>query len=192
MDAFGQNQFELRRKFFSFPHTSFTIFSGSGAPLLYGRKKGFKLKEDIRVFEDEGLTREVLAIQARSVLDISATYDVTDSRERRPVGILRRKGLKSILRDEWQILGLNEEPIATVQEDSQAMALVRRFLSNLIPQSYHVLAKDSFPIGEIKQNFNPFLLHLRIDFSRDSARVLDRRLGLAAAVVLGTIEGRQG
>ena len=187
---FDQNQYELRRKFFAFIHTGFTIFSGSGAPILYGRKKGFKLKEDIRLYEDEQLTREVLSIQARSMIDFSATYDVTDSRQRKPVGILRRKGLKSLLRDEWELLGPNEQLIATVQEDSQAMALLRRFLSNLIPQSYHVMVNQS-PIGEIKQNFNPFLLHLKIDFSLDSKRALDRRLGLAAAAVLGTIEGRQ-
>ena len=77
-----------------------------------------------------------------------------------------------------------------VQEDSQVMALLRRFLSNLIPQSYHVLVNGS-PVAEIRQNFNPFLLRLTIDFSLDTRRAVDHRLGLAVASMLGTLEGRQ-
>ncbi len=90
----------------------------------------------------------------------------------------------------WHILDANEQHVAVAQEDSQAMALLRRFLSNLIPQSYHILVNGS-PVAEIHQNFNPFVLHLRIDFSLDARRSLDRRLGLALASILGTLEGRQ-
>ena len=190
MDRFGENRYQLRRKLFSFIHTGFTIFNAAEVPVLYGRKKGFKLKEDIRLYEDADLTREVMSIQARSMIDFSASYDVTDRSGAR-LGVLRRKGLRSILRDEWEILGPTEQPIATVQEDSQLMALLRRFLSNLIPQSFHILSGSS-PIGEISQNFNPFLLKLNLDFSLDTRKQLDRRLGIAAAALLGTIEGRQG
>lgn len=190
MDAFAHNRYELRRKFFSFIHTNFFIHGPTGDIVLFGRKKGFKLKEDIRLFADAEMQREVLSIQARSVIDFSATYDVTDSAKRTRIGVLRRKGLRSLLRDEWEILDLNEQPLATVQEDSAGMAFLRRFLSNLIPQSFHI-RKDAAPLGDIHQNFNPFRLRLTIDFTSDSGRRLDRRLGLAAASVLGTIEGRQ-
>ena len=190
MDAFSGNQYELRRKFFSIVHTDFYLHDSSGAIVLWGRKKGFKLKEDIRLYEDAEMTREVLSIGARAMMDISGTYDVTDSRGGRRVGVVQRKGLRSILRDEWHILDANEKPTAILMEDSQAMALLRRFLSNLIPQSFHITAGGS-PIAEIKQNFNPFHLRLTIDFSLDTRELLDRRLGLAVLALLGTIEGRQ-
>lgn len=189
MDAFAHDRYELRRKFFSPIHTDFTIFGPAGDAVLFGRKKGFKLKEDIRLYEDEGRQREVLAIAARSVIDFSGNYDVTDAKGQR-VGVLRRKGLRSILRDEWHILNASEQPLAVVQEDSQLMAILRRFASNLIPQSYHVLV-DGSAVAEIRQNFNPFLLRLTIDFSLDTRRAVDRRLGLAAAAMFGTLEGRQ-
>ncbi|MGZ8867283.1 MAG: hypothetical protein ACXW2P_02990 [Thermoanaerobaculia bacterium] len=188
MDAFAHDRYELRRKFFSPIHTNFTILGPSGQPVLFGQKKGFKLKEDVRLYADEGKQREVLAINARSVIDFSGNYDVTEGGRR--IGVLRRKGLRSILRDEWHILDANERPVATVQEDSQAMALLRRFLSNLIPQSYHALVNGS-PVAEIKQNFNPFLLRLQLDFSLDTRRALDRKLGIAIASMLATLEGRQ-
>jgi hypothetical protein len=189
MDPFAHDRYELRRKFFSPIHTDFTVLGPSGEAVLFGRKKGFKLKEDIRLYADEGREREVLAVAARSVIDFSGNYDVTDAQGRR-VGVLRRKGLRSILRDEWHILDAGEQPVAVVQEDSQLMAILRRFASNLIPQSYHVLVSGS-PVAEIRQNFNPFRLRLGIDFSLDTRRAVDRRLGLAVAAILGTLEGRQ-
>ena len=189
MDAFGFERYELRRKFFSPIHTDFSFLGPSGDPVLFGRKKGFKLKEDIRLYADEARQRELLAIEARSVIDFSGNYDVTVPQGGR-IGVLRRKGLRSILRDEWHILDANEAQVATVQEDSQLMALLRRFLSNLIPQSYHVIAGGT-PIAELRQHFNPFRLRYSIDFTLDPRRTLDRRLGLAAAALLTTIEGRQ-
>ena len=68
--------------------------------------------------------------------------------------------------------------------------MIRRFLTNLIPQSYTVEVAGQ-PLIEFKQNFNPFLLKLSLDFSKDLAPRLDRRLGIAAAVLLCAIEGRQ-
>ena len=54
------------------------------------------------------------------------------------IGVLRRRGLKSLLKDEWEILNAADQQIGTVQEDSWLMATLRRFLTNLIPQTYHV------------------------------------------------------
>lgn len=187
MNAFGYDQYLFRRKFLSLIHTDFFLHAPSGEIVLWGRKK---LKEDIRIWEDAGMQREVLSIQARQALDFSGTYDVTDARERRKIGAVRRKGLRSIVRDEWQLLDADDRPIGTMMEDSQQLALARRFLSNLIPQSFDVMLGGS-PVAEVKQRFNPFFLRLDIDFSLDSKRHLDRRFGLAAVSLLALIEGRQ-
>lgn len=190
MDAFAYEQYLFRRKFFTFIHTDFFFQSPAGTTVLWGRKKGFKLKEDIRIYEDASLQREVLSIQARRALDFSGTYDVVDSRDQRRVGVMKRKGLRSILRDEWQLLDGDEKPLGKIEEDSQGLALFRRFVSNIVPQSFQAVVGGT-PVAEFKQQFNPFKLRINIDFALDSRRQLDRRLGIAAAALLGTIEGRQ-
>jgi hypothetical protein len=43
-----------------------------------------------------------------------------------------------------------------------------------------------------KQNFNPFIMKISLDYSMDTNRLLDRRLGIAGAILLCAIEGRQG
>ncbi len=96
-----------------------------------------------------------------------------------------------MLRDEWEILDVNDNVIGKLFEDSMGMALLRRFLSSLIPQNYDIVVGSS-RVADLKQNFNPFTYQLNMDFSMDTARQLDRRVGIAAGILLAAIEGRQG
>jgi hypothetical protein len=168
----------------------FHVYDPMGNLVAYVEQKAFKLKEDITIFADEQKRQSLLIIKTRQILDFSAAYDVSDARTGAKVGALRRKGLKSILRDEWIILDADEQEIGHIQEDSTLLATLRRFLSNLIPQHY-VIELHGQPSGEIKQEFNPFVLKHRVDLRRDTGRRLDRRLALAAVVLIQAIEGRQ-
>ncbi len=187
---FGQSRFMVRRKFFKLFGGAFHIYDEAGNVAFYSKMKAFKLKEDLRVFTGEDMQQQVLSIQARNILDISATYDVTDSQTGQKVGALRRKGLKSILRDEWLILDVNDQEVGTIQEDSMLLAIVRRFLTNLVPQTFQG-AVGGAPVFTFRQHFNPFIQKISLDFSADTSGRLDRRLGIAAAVLLCAIEGRQ-
>ena len=134
---------------------------------------------------------EALVIQARQVIDFSAAYDVVDPATNTKIGALQRKGLKSILKDEWIFLDANDQQIGVIKEDNMFLALVRRFLADLIPQTY-LGAIGGEPVCLFKQNFNPFVMKIHLDFSMDQKGLLDRRLGLAAAILLCAIEGKQG
>jgi uncharacterized protein YxjI len=187
---FAYPTYLLRRKVFKLFGGAFHIFNPQGELVFFANMKAFKLKEDIRLYTGEDMQQEVLLIKARQILDISAVYDVMDASTSQKVGALKRKGLKSVLRDEWVFMDESDREIGLIQEDSTVMALVRRFLTNLIPQSYHATI-NGMPVATMKQNFNPFVLKITLDFSKDFNRVLDRRLGIAAAILLCAIEGRQ-
>jgi uncharacterized protein YxjI len=187
---FGQSRYMIRRKFFKFFGGAFHIYDDAGNVAFYSKMKAFKLKEDLRVFTGEDMGEEVLTIKARNILDISATYDVTDPKTGQKVGALRRKGLKSILRDEWLILGENDQELGTIAEDSLLLALVRRLLTNLVPQTFKGQVGGA-PVFTFRQHFNPFIQKIALDFSEDRSGRLDRRLGIAAAVLMCAIEGRQ-
>ena len=157
---------------------------------MFSQMKAFKLKEDIRLYSDESMQQELITIQARSAIDFSATYDVVDAVTRENLGSLRRKGMKSILKDEWIILNANEQEVGLIKEDSAALALLRRFLTNLVPQKFHGEI-DGRTVVEFQQNFNPMVSKLNVDFSANTNKQLDPRLGLAAAVLLLAIEVNQ-
>jgi len=189
-DRFEHQTYLVRRKIFKVFGGAFHIYDPSGQVAFYSKLKAFKLKEDIRLYTGEDMQTEVLVISARQILDIAATYDVTDPTTGEKIGALRRKGLKSIFKDEWIFLDAHDREIGLIKEDSTALALVRRFLTNLIPQGFHGEI-NGMPVCTFKQNFNPFVMKITVDFSQDINRLLDRRLGLAAGVLLCAIEGRQ-
>jgi uncharacterized protein YxjI len=187
--AFSFDRYLLKRQVFALAG-KFRFFDPSGRLVLFSEQKMFKLREDIRVYSDESKTQEVLMIKARQIIDFSAAFDVVDSATGQKVGALRRKGLASIFRDEWEILDVGDNVIGRLFEDSMGLALLRRFLTNLIPQNYDI-TMGTDRVADLKQAFNPFAYQLNIDFSMDISKRLDRRLGLAAGILLAAIEGRQ-
>lgn len=187
---FNQHKYLIRKKLLRVIGAAFHIYNTEGTLEFYVKQKGFKLKEDIRVFTSEDMTDEVLIIKARNIVDFGATYDVFDTRTNEMVGSLRRKGLKSMFKDEWIILDANNTNIGTIKEDNVGLAMVRRFLTHLIPQGY-IGRVDGQEVFRLKQYFNPFILKILLDFSADSNHLLDRRMGIAAGVLLCAIEGRQ-
>lgn len=52
-------------------------------------------------------------------------------------GTLKRRGFKSIFRDEWIIRTPTDREISRIGADSALLALVWRFLVNLILRTYH-------------------------------------------------------
>lgn len=188
--VFSGNIFRVRQKLLTLVAKKFYVEDSSGAVIAFCKQKAFKLKEDIRLYTDESETSELLNIKARAIIDFSAAYDVVDSVTGEKIGALKRKGWKSLLKDEWILMDTMDQEIGFVKEDSILMASIRRYLTNLIPQSY-VFEFRNHEVGTAKQNFNFFAPKLTLDFSADPAKILDRRLALAAALLLMAIEGRQ-
>lgn len=189
--AFQQNEYVVRRKILALLGAKFYIDDQQGNLIGFSHQKAFKLKEDIRIFTDEQMGHELVSIKARKVLDFSSAYDVVDSATQQKIGVLKRKGIKSaFLRDEWTIMDANEAPIGLIKEDSVLLAIIRRNLTNLVPQTYDFEIGGQ-RIGQAKQNFNFFAPKMKCDFSADGSKKLDRRLALSAVILLMAIEGRQ-
>lgn len=187
--AFTHNQYLLKRQAIAL-QGKFRFYDPHGNLVMFSEQKMFKLREDIRVYSDESKSQEVLSIKARQIIDFSAAYDVIDATNNEHVGTLRRKGLKSMLRDEWEILNPAGQVIGSLFEDSMGLALVRRILVSLIPQNYDISIGQSI-VADLKQRFNIFRYELDLDFSMDTANQLDRRLGIGAGILLAAVEGKQ-
>ena len=165
---------------------TYKIFQ-NGQLSFYVRQKLFRLKEAINVYSDESMQHVRPKIQARNVIDFSATYDVTDETTQERVGSFSRKGFRSMLRDTWTILDVDGLEIGQIKEDSTLLAVIRRVFLKLIPQTFHVSIHGA-EAGIIKQRFNIFKLVYDVNIKPEH---LDPRLGVAASVLLMAIEGRQ-
>ena len=189
-ERYTHDRYLVRKKVFTLLGHVFEIYDDEGNMVLYSKQKAFKLKEDIRVYTGDDMRTEVLCIKARNIIDFSAAYDVFDPLTGENVGTLRRKGFRSLLQDKWEILDTTDNPIGTIEEDSMLLALVRRFLINLVPQSFTVTV-NGHTVCQYRRRFNPFILKTEVDCSMDVNHELDRRLALAAVILLAAIEGRQ-
>ena len=210
--ALSHDRFTVRAKVFKLFGQAFHVYDPAENVVLYCKLKAFKLKEDIRLYAGEAMETPLMAIKARQVIDFSASYDVIDLTAGGPpplpgqtleyaansegglkVGALRRKGLKSMIRDSWEILGPDDAVIATVTEDGGFKAILRRLhaaFALFMPQGFFG-QMGAQRVFEMKQNMNPFVRKLACDFTGDPQETLDRRLGMAAAILLMAIEGRQ-
>jgi uncharacterized protein YxjI len=169
----------------------FRFYDPAGRLVMFSEQKMFRLREDIRVYDGEDKAREVLSIKARQIMDFSAAYDVVDTELNQKVGVLRRKGLRSILRDEWEVLDPNDRVIGQLFEDSIPMALLRRLLlGSWLPQNYDMTVGET-RVADLRQNFNLFRYELNLDFSMDTTHRIDRRVGIAAGILLAAVEGKQ-
>lgn len=188
--AFQHNQYLVKRQVFALTG-KFRVYDPAENLVLFSEQKMFRLREDIRVYADETKSQELLTIKARQIIDFSAAYDVMDTMTGEKVGVLRRKGWRSLLRDEWEVLDANDQLRGLLYEDTIGLALLRRFLlGSLLPQNYDLSIGET-RVADLRQRFNFFRYELDLDFSMDPSRMLDRRLGLAAGLLLATVEGKQ-
>jgi uncharacterized protein YxjI len=159
-----------------------------GRPVAFVRQKRMAIKEDIRFFEDENETGELFRIKARRAIDIGGRYDVTDPAGER-IGVLERRFAKSLLRSTWRLLGTDESELATAQEKSILVAILRR-VQDVLPLPYHfVILRDGREIGRVTRHFT-LRDRYTLDLAGDQDRVVDRRLAVALAVGLDTLQDR--
>lgn len=194
--SFQQQRFLIRRKFLTLAGAKFHVFNEAGNLILYSKMKAFKLKGDITIFTDETMREPVVRIRARRIINFAAAFDVFDvsTGQEYHIGALRRKGIKSLLQDEWLICDTRDQQIGLIKEESTALALLRRFIAItalFCPQRYNFTV-GNYSVGFMKQTFNPFIMKMTADFSQDTHGYLDRRLAASAAVLLCAIERKQG
>jgi uncharacterized protein YxjI len=187
LDRFRQPTYQVRRKVFKIFGGSFDVYDPNGDLVLFASQRAFKLKEDIRLYGDKQKGEELLVIKARNIIDFSAAYDVEDPITSRKLGAFKRRGWSSLFRDQWIVMDENDHEIGFIKEDG--LALLRRFIT-LIPQNYHCEINGTTACT-YRQNFNPFVYKLNIDFPENGSAT-DKRLTIAGAVLLAAIEGKQG
>jgi uncharacterized protein YxjI len=159
---------------------------GSEGPLLaFAQQKRMALKEQVTLYTDDTKQQPVLGFKARSVMDLGATYDVTDAAGN-PIGLFRKDFARSLLRSTWHLEQPGLAPI-TGQERNQVVAILRRFTDFLSWLPYHF---------DFTANGQPAFSVVKKWGLRDRYLVeiqephLDRRLVIAMAVALDALQAR--
>jgi hypothetical protein len=167
----------------------------AGPPIAYVRQRKLAIKEDIRFYADEGETRELFRIAARSVLDIGGSrYDVFEGQEK--IGFLWHKFKESLIRTTWHVGGPNEEELALARERSIVGAVLRRAIDFVpdyggwipIPYNFDFLVGENV-VGHMDRKFKLRDQYV-LDLSGDPDKKIDRRVAIALAIALDALQNR--
>ncbi|MEU6020981.1 hypothetical protein [Micromonospora sp. NPDC047134] len=156
-----------------------------GGLLAFARQKRFAFKEQVTIYTDDSQQQPLLGFKARQMLDLAATYDVTDHAGR-PIGLFRKDFAQSLLRSTWHLEQAGLPPI-TGQERSMAVAVVRRFVDSLSWLPYHFdFVAGGQPVFSVIKKWG---LRDRYVVQIQHPQI-DRRLVIAMAVALDALQSR--
>jgi uncharacterized protein YxjI len=162
--------------------------SAEGRPVAFVRQKKLAIKEDLRFFADEGETRELFRIKARSVFEVRGTYDVTDAMDG-PIGALQKDFVTSLARSTWNVLDPAGTVVARATEQNLVVAILRRVVDLPLPFHFDITGAEGQRLAELRRAFS-VRDRYELDLTADTERRLDRRLAVALGVGLDALQSR--
>ena len=179
-----QSHYVIKRNFWSIFERVFRVITGDGQLFMYVEHPVLKLREEFMVYADEAKTRPLLRVKSRQVIAINFSYDITDATSGQLLGSVQKKGLRSIIRDKFIILGPDGSEIGYAEE--QGASILRRLFPILT--SKHAIFAGGAQIAFIKQRFRFFTKEFSVDTQPSQ---LEPHFVLAVALLALIAEARR-
>lgn len=172
---FGHTKYTIKRPFFTLFGREFRVYDPHGNQVLYVRHR-FALRDRWHIFGDETMCAPLVGVEARQIIGINITTDVFDGYTSQAIGAVRSKGLKSILRDTWEILGPGDQVIGSFQEDSSS--ILRRLIPLLLGR-WHMEVHGR-EVARLQQVFRLFTKEFTLELVPGA---IDPRFAIACALL---------
>jgi uncharacterized protein YxjI len=185
-DKFSRSTYVIRKDF-KIIGRAFHIYDADENRLFYTELKSKRMNEEISLCTDEGMDILMLSIKPRNTPNSALVFDVVDPSDHKILGVLQRKGFESLFKDKWMLMPTGERYHGFIEEVNLPLALIRRTIG-MGPQTFKATLEGHL-LCTFQQNINPFVRKLTIDFSADTARRFDHRIGIAAGILLAALEG---
>ncbi len=182
------NQYLIREKFLKIFGNKFHIMDGNDQLYGFCEQKRFRLKEDIRLYDDETKNNEWLIIKQRNIVDAWGGFDILDPKAGVLLGTVRRKFWKSLLRTKWQVLDAEGNDIGMLLEDSMVQAIARRVFLGILPKKYTLHTRGNDQPITMRQKFNPIIRKLIVNIPVENN--FNRKFIAGLAIVISALDGR--
>lgn len=93
------------------------VADASGNPVAFVRKKKFKMKEDVMVYENEDQNTVLFRIKADRMLDFNASYAITTP-DGRAVGSVGRDGMRSLWKTAYGVVDATGRRVGGIHEEN--------------------------------------------------------------------------
>lgn len=119
---------------FSFKIVAFNpqvkVTDASGQTVLYVKQKALALKEDIKVFADEGQQNLLYQIKANKIIDFSAQYNITAA-SGAPVGAVKRQGMRSLWKASYNVVDAGGGDAGLIHEENPWLKVLDGLVSDI-------------------------------------------------------------
>lgn len=106
------------------------IMDASGQLVFYVRQKILALREDVKVFADEGQQRQLFQIKADRIIDFSAQYNIT-AIGGGPVGAVKRRGMRSLWNATYDLKDPAGADVGLIHEENPWVKVLDSFASEI-------------------------------------------------------------
>ncbi|HEY0002786.1 MAG TPA: hypothetical protein VGB74_20195 [Actinoplanes sp.] len=159
---------------------------GSEAGVVaFAQQKRMAFKEQVTLYTDDTKQTPLLGFKARQMIDLGATYDVTDA-SGRPIGQFKKNFKQSLLVSTWHLTQPDYGDMVG-RESNVPIALLRRFVEWLswLPYHFEFLVGDRPAFSVVKK----WGLRDRYVVTIHDPQI-DRRLVVAMSVALDALQAR--
>lgn len=183
-DLFGYPSYTIKRPWLSFFERRFYVYAPDGRTILFVKHPLLRWREEFRVYTDDTETTAVFRIQARQAIALDYVHDIFDARTGDKVAAFKKRGLRSFVRDVWDILDGSDQPVGQIEE--QGNSILRRFIPLLT--SKHSIQLGGNEVARLQQKFRFFIKEFHLDIV--PGRV-DPRLALAGGLLAVMAESKR-
>jgi len=149
-------------------------------------------RRHVTIYRDDSRAEVVMRVlQDQRIAFLVRTYTVT-SRDGALLARLSKNYAHNVIRKRWRIEDPPGHLAALAIEDSVVLSLMRRVLGTffgLLRTNFVFQTVDGTELGEFNRKFTLFDRYV-LDLTTDAERTLDRRVALAAGIMLDTGERR--
>lgn len=173
---FDRTNYQIQHQL-SLTKEKFKITDEAGMPLLWASTPRMTLKKEFHVYADEVGSQEVLEIKIHKLMELTEVWDVIDPNGQVVLGAIHAE---IHITPKWRVLDAQGQQIAEAAED--AKNIVEHALG--VPRKYDVMSSGGTILGTFNQTYTSLTLNFNMDFSQDSQKLLDRRLGIALGIIV--------
>jgi hypothetical protein len=187
--VFQQDQFRARPTRFSLAPKLY-FYDQAGKTLAFVRNLSLHWNKELRVFTDPTLSFELLTITPTREHAGEKTFVVFDPVNRESVGKISIPRPVGLQKQEWILVDATGLQVGHLQENSAMLGVMRRYLSEAIPQTFIFYGEDCVA-GHASLANGIFSPEMEVNLRDDDENQLDRRLVIAVLILVLAGQMRQ-
>lgn len=174
---FALGSYVIKRPFLTLFGRKFNVFGPDGQQVMFVKHKILTFKDEWNIYTDQSESTALIRVKARQAIGLNIVTDVFDAKTGEKVGAVRNKGLKSIVRDTWEVLDASDNVVGKFGEDSNA--LLRRFIPILLGHWHMEVGGTT--VAKVDQTFRFFTKEFSLSITEGGK--VDPRLAIGCTML---------